>query len=96
MDAKTPKREGLLADYLSEADLAAELKRDPRTVQRWRKLRIGPPYVMNGIAPMYSIEQARAWLAAGGTAGVRKGAKRGSTPRGRRGAHGSRQTIVDS
>jgi hypothetical protein len=43
----------------------------------WRKLRTGPPFVTNGLTPIYNIHKARQWLAAGGTAGVRKaGAKR--------------------
>ena len=43
MDAKSAAaRPGLLDDYLSEEDLAAELQKDVRTLQRWRKLRVGP------------------------------------------------------
>jgi hypothetical protein len=57
----------LLAGYLSENELAKELRRDPATLARWRKRRIGPPFVMNGRLPFYNIEAARAWLAAGGT-----------------------------
>jgi hypothetical protein len=72
MDAMSPKREGLLHDYLSEAELTAELDKDIRTLQRWRKLRIGPPFVTNGLTPIYNIDKARQWLPAGGTAGVRR------------------------
>ena len=62
--ARTPPN--LLADWLSEQALADELRKDIRTVQRWRGLRIGPPFVMNGKTPLYHVESARAWLAAGG------------------------------
>jgi hypothetical protein len=34
----------VLADYLTEAEAAAELKRKVRTLQGWRKRRIGPAY----------------------------------------------------
>jgi hypothetical protein len=75
MDATPSKRVGLLDEYMSEAELAAELGRDLRTLQRWRKLRIGPPFVMNGTAPIYNIDKARAWLAAGGTAAAARPAR---------------------
>jgi hypothetical protein len=64
------KRAGLLDGYISEADLAADLDNDVRTLQRWRKLGIGPPFVMKGITPLYNLEKARQWLANGGTAGA--------------------------
>ena len=76
MDDKSPKRVGLLAGYLTEAELAAELDKDPRTLLRWRKLQIGPPFVMNGITPIYHIETARNWLAAGGMAASSKRSRR--------------------
>jgi hypothetical protein len=69
MDASSPKREGLLDDYMSEEDFAADIGKVVRTVQRWRKLGIGPPCVMHGKTPAYHREKARQWLAAGGTAG---------------------------
>ncbi len=58
---------GLLSGYIPEQELAAQLGRNPRTLWRWRKLRIGPPFVMVGEVPYYSVEAARQWLAAGGT-----------------------------
>ena len=66
MDGTRP-RTGVLADFLSEKELAQELGRCERTLARWRKLRIGPPFGMNGREPIYNVQQARAWLAAGGT-----------------------------
>jgi hypothetical protein len=83
MDAQSPKREGLLNDYLSEAELAAELDKDIRTVRRWRKLQIGPPYVMSGKTPYHPRELTQQWLAAGGTSGVGKArARRRTSDRG--------------
>jgi hypothetical protein len=71
MDDQSNKLAGLLHGYVSEAEIAAELRKDPRTLLRWRKLRIGPPFAMTGITPLYSIEKARQWLAAGGTASAK-------------------------
>jgi hypothetical protein len=67
MDTTTTPRD-LLANYLLEKQLAVEFHRNPRTLQRWRKLGIGPPVTMMGELPYYNIDAARAWLAAGGTA----------------------------
>jgi hypothetical protein len=75
MDAKSAPA-GLLAEYLTEQELAAELRKNPRTVQRWRALGIGPPYAMNGETPIYPRSGAVSWLQAGGTAGVAKTHKR--------------------
>jgi hypothetical protein len=60
-------RTGILAGYLSEEELAAELDKHERTIKRWRKLGIGPPYVERGRDVEYPIEGTRDWLAAGGT-----------------------------
>jgi hypothetical protein len=79
MNATSSRRAGLLDEYMSEAELAAELDKDVRTLQRWRQLRIGPPFAMNGIMPIYNIGKARQWLAAGGTASKRQTRARGTT-----------------
>jgi hypothetical protein len=63
-------RTGILTDFLSEAELAAELGCFERTLARWRGLRIGPPFAMKGREPIYETQAARAWLAAGGTKGA--------------------------
>jgi hypothetical protein len=60
-------RAGILSGFLSEKELAQELGHCERTLARWRKLRVGPPFVMNGREPIYDSQQVRAWLAAGGT-----------------------------
>jgi hypothetical protein len=73
MDAKSAvARPGLLDDYFSEQELAAELRKHPRTLLRWRKLRIGPPFAMNGDTPIYPRLGAAKWLQDGGVAGVTK------------------------
>jgi hypothetical protein len=55
--------ESVLAGYVPEAELARQLKTTPRTLQRWRKQRIGPPAVQLGRDWYYCIENFRAWLA---------------------------------
>jgi hypothetical protein len=74
-------RSSLLADYLSEEELGTELKKHKRTLKRWRDRGIGPPYVMNGVTPLYHRPGTAQWLAAGGTAGVKR--NRGFRSRGR-------------
>jgi len=54
----------LLENSHTEKELAAELRKDERTVMRWRYLRIGPPFFLIGKTPYYDIEAARAWLRA--------------------------------
>jgi hypothetical protein len=66
---KTPEGE-LLKDYDRENVLAKKIGRDPRTLQRWRKLKIGPPFVMIGPTPYYPHAGQAEWLAAGGTLGA--------------------------
>jgi hypothetical protein len=70
------KSAGLLDGYVTEAELAAELRKDSRTLLRWRKLRIGPPVTMAGLTPLYNIEKARQWLATGGTASTKSRARK--------------------
>jgi hypothetical protein len=76
MDAKTANS-SLLDDFLSEPELAIELRISERTAQRYRQLGIGPPYVMRGPTPFYPRPGAKQWLADGGTAGVKRGRSRG-------------------
>jgi hypothetical protein len=72
VDDKFPNHDSLLDGYVTEAQLAAEFRKNPRTLLRWRKLRIGPPFSMAGITPLYNIQKARQWLAAGGTASTKR------------------------
>jgi hypothetical protein len=52
----------LLSGYLTESELAHELDRDPRTLERWRRLGTGPPFTMVGKTPRYRREAALEWL----------------------------------
>jgi hypothetical protein len=49
-------------DLIRESDLAAELDRDVRTLQRWRARRIGPAYIRIGRQIFYRAEAVREWL----------------------------------
>jgi transcriptional regulator GlxA family with amidase domain len=53
---------GLLADYLTEDALAKQLNVTARTLQRWRRQRVGPPVTYIGRVPYYRVESSRAWL----------------------------------
>ena len=66
----------ILDGFITEKQLAKLLGRGERTVARWRKQQIGPPFVKNGREIFYNVDASRAWLAAGGTAGVRNKARR--------------------
>ena len=60
-------QENLRNGYLREQELAAELHKHHRTLKRWRDLAIGPPFILLGNEPLYPIDAAKRWLAAGGT-----------------------------
>ena len=57
-----PKAISLLDEYMTEAEFAAEVHREVRTVRRWRDLGIGPKCVLLGRQRLYRRETARAWL----------------------------------
>ena len=52
----------LLDDYLTPAQLAEELGKSVRTIDRWGVLRIGPPKTVIGKKPYYRREGVRQWL----------------------------------
>ena len=52
----------LLDNYYTRPELAAELNKSERTLERWERLRIGPPVTRNGITPLYYKSGARGWL----------------------------------
>jgi hypothetical protein len=66
-------RPPILMGWLTEQELATELRRDVRTLMRWRSAGIGPPFVRTGSALLYDREKVCAWLAAGGTKPRRRG-----------------------
>jgi hypothetical protein len=52
----------ILDEHLPRPRLASELGVNERTLQRWAKLRIGPPVTWIGRRPFYSVDSVRAWL----------------------------------
>jgi hypothetical protein len=53
----------LLADYLTDTELAAELNVSVRTIWRWRELRLGPPTTYVGKTPYARRQAVKEWLA---------------------------------
>jgi hypothetical protein len=58
----------LLEGWLTELELARELRKDLRTVQRWRRDRVGPEFTLIGKTPIYHPAAVISWLDAGGIA----------------------------
>ena len=52
----------VLDGYLPRQALAEQLSKTRRTLERWERLRIGPPVTRIGRQPFYSVESVRAWL----------------------------------
>ncbi len=52
----------MLAGYISETDLARQLNRSVRTLQRLAARRLGPPRTKVGRLIFYNIERVREWL----------------------------------
>lgn len=51
-----------LSGYLDSADAAKALRRSVVTLERWRRLRRGPPfYVIEG-RPLYKADELRCWI----------------------------------
>ena len=51
-------------ERLTTAELATELKRSPETLTRWRRLRVGPPYLRLQGRVLYDRAAVEAWLEA--------------------------------
>lgn len=47
---------------ITTAELAIELKRAPETLKRWRRLRIGPPYIRMQGRVLYDRAAIEKWL----------------------------------
>lgn len=60
----------LSSDKLTTNELAAELKRSPQTITRWRRLRVGPPYLRLQGRVLYDRKQVEAWINAQSTEAV--------------------------
>lgn len=65
MSVHTPEKScPALPGYRTELQLAELLGKDPRTLLRWRKLRVGPAWTLVGKTPLYRIASTDAWLLA--------------------------------
>jgi hypothetical protein len=56
--------EPILSQFLSKKQLATELRRNPRTLDRWHVLGLGPPRTHVGRMVLYRRETVQKWLAA--------------------------------
>jgi predicted DNA-binding transcriptional regulator AlpA len=52
----------VLDGYLTRENLAAQLGKSMRTIDRWEMHRSGPPRVLIGKTVLYRLESVRAWL----------------------------------
>ena len=62
---------GLLQDYMTPAELAAELGVNPRTLERWNNQRVGPPRVRLGRKVLYRRDSVVEWITASETNSLR-------------------------
>jgi hypothetical protein len=58
------KSEPILSEFLTKEELAAELRRNPRTLDRWDVLGIGPPRTLVGRKVFYRRASIQEWLCA--------------------------------
>ena len=56
--------EPILSEFLPKEELAAELRRNPRTLDRWDALGVGPPRTRVGRQVLYRRASVERWLAA--------------------------------
>ena len=56
--------EPILAEFLTRDELASELRRSPRTLDRWDVLGMGPPRTFVGRKILYRRSSLLKWLAA--------------------------------
>lgn len=52
----------LLDDYLTREELAEQLGKSVRTIDRWYMLREGPAVTVIGNRRLYHVDDVRAWL----------------------------------
>ena len=52
----------ILADYLTRPELAKELQKSERTLDRWHQLRVGPPRSRIGNLVIYRRNALHEWL----------------------------------
>ena len=58
------KFEPILSEFLTKEELAVELRRNPRTLDRWQALGMGPPRTRVGRQVLYNRSSVSRWLAA--------------------------------
>jgi hypothetical protein len=56
--------EPILSEFLTKEQLAAELQRNARTLDRWDALGVGPPRTHVGRQVLYRRASVERWLAA--------------------------------
>jgi hypothetical protein len=56
--------EPILSEFLTKEELAAELRRNPRTLDRWDVLGVGPPRTRVGRQVLYRRATVQKWLVA--------------------------------
>ena len=56
--------EPVLSEFLTKEELAAELRRNPRTLDRWDALGMGPPRTHVGRKVLYRRASVQKWLCA--------------------------------
>jgi hypothetical protein len=54
--------DALLDSYFSEKELAAQINKSVRTLQRWRDKKTGPPWTAIGETIFYSKKRAFDWI----------------------------------
>ena len=54
--------EPILAEFLTRDQLASELRRSPRTLDRWEVLGMGPPRTLVGRQVLYRRASVQRWL----------------------------------
>lgn len=52
----------VLSEWLTQAELAAEMRVSVDTLRRWGARRIGPPSIKLGMRVLYRRESVREWL----------------------------------
>ena len=54
----------VLSDYLTRDELARQLGKTSRTLERWERQRVGPAITRIGNRVLYHIDDVKAWLRA--------------------------------
>ena len=54
----------ILSEFFTKEELAAELRRNPRTLDRWEVLGMGPPRTHVGRKVLYRRASVQKWLVA--------------------------------